>query len=46
MIGINAPILAFFEPGTTPALSFGATTDVSALVGQSITLSGHLISLP
>jgi hypothetical protein len=49
MIGINATILAYFNPGDQPTIVFQTTTPASAagaLPPSGITVSGYYVNLP
>jgi hypothetical protein len=49
MIGVNAPVLAYFNPGDQPTIVFQTTTAVSnpgALPPSGITVSGYYVNLP
>ena len=49
MIGINAPILAYFDPGMKPTIAILATaliSDSQGLTTGSIVLSGYYVNIP
>jgi hypothetical protein len=49
MIGLNATILAYFNPGDQPTIVFQTTTPISsasALPSSGITVSGYYVNLP
>ena len=49
MIGVNAPILAYFDPGMKPTIFILATaliSDSQGLTTGSIVLSGYYVNLP
>jgi hypothetical protein len=49
MIGLNATVLAYFNPGDQPSIVFQTTTPVSsagALPPSGITVSGYYVNLP
>jgi hypothetical protein len=49
MLGFNAPILTYFDPGTAPMIAIIANGLISDGKGQttgSIVLSGHYVNLP
>jgi hypothetical protein len=49
MIGLNVPLLAYFNPGDQPTIVFQTTTPVSiasALPPSGISVSGYYVNLP